>query len=637
MLNVSQEYLTSVDNYIRTKPITRIYFNGSTTPMVDEIMSATVSEVGQSTDSITIGDLCTNSATVKFTMPTEVIPLENGYFKLEVGIEVDGAFVYTPMGTYYISEVESVEGSNQYTVKGFDRSTRLDKDYAPTVTLPTTVEKVVKDICTQCKITLATYTFPNIAIETIYEGTCKDNLKYMAGLMGKNAKIDRYDKLTFYWFGVPVHTITQDIQFMNGYTKTTEEDIVISSLTSGSEENTLVSGNGRGISFENPYMTQSLLDDIMSEVDGFTYTPAKVLYRGNPALEIGDVVSVEDRTGELKTCIISEHELVLTGMKGTISSKGGTEQESVMKQSPTEKKLKKMYNVMLNAFKDSTDKIIGAKGGYFVIDYDENGHSTGFRIMDTPTLTDNTKLWIYNKNGLGFSEDGGKTLKNVAIDMEGHINANVVNTGALVGEYFELNLDRGTLIMGERGSDGEFINKWLEVNENGLQINITEKVTVTDITPEYGKSNDTSVEPTEWYSTKPNISENEYLWMREIYTYSNGETKINEARIISAKDGQDAVLLQILSSNGHIFKNNLTSTTLTVEILVAGLRITSSRDMYSYFGENAKIVWQQKKQGETEYSDIDSSDPRLSDNAFIFTINTEDLKYETVYSCYLDC
>lgn len=107
-------------------------------------------------------------------------------------------------------------------------------------------------------------------------------------------------------------------------------------------------------------------------------------------------------------------------------------------------------------------------------------------------------------------------------------------------------------------------------------------------------------------------------------------------RVYDGTNGQDAVLLQILSSNGHMFKNTSLSTTLTVEILVAGLRLTSSREMYTYFGGNAQIVWQQKQQGETEYTDIDSNDSRLSDNGFIFTLNAEDLKYETVYSCYLD-
>ena len=59
--------------------------------------------------------------------------------------------------------------------------------------------------------------------------------------------------------------------------------------------------------------------------------------------------------------------------------------------------------------------------------------------------------------------------------------------------------------------------------------------------------------------------------------------------------------------------------------------------MYLYFGGNAKIIWQQKKRGETVYTDVDPNDPRISDNGFIFTIGTSDLKLETVYSCLLDC
>lgn len=469
MLSVSNEYLTAISDYIRHIK-TRVYFNGSTEPLEEEIMNAKVSEIGQSSDALTLGDLCSNMATVKFTMPSEAIALEGGYFFLEHGVMVGTEYRYVPMGTYFISEIETVEGSNKYTVKGYDKGTRFEKDYVPTVTLPTTVDKVVKDVCSQCNVTLDSgFTFPNITIETIYEASCKDTIKYMAGLMGKNAKINRDGNLTFYWYEDSVFTIGRNIQHMGGFKKTTEEDIVINSLTSGTEDNVLVSGNGRGITFDNPYMTQSLLDGILNNIKGFTYTPSTTDYRGNPALEIGDVVSVEDRNGNLKNIIISEHEISLTGMKAKINSKGSTEAESVMKQEkPSEKKLKKMYNVMLNAFKDSTDKIIGAKGGHYVIDYDENGHPTGWKIMDTPTLTDNTKLWIFNKNGLGFSADGGKTVKNFAFDLDGNLNANVITTGLLQGENFELDLDSGSLTLGRRGSDGEFTEVWMKVDETGL-------------------------------------------------------------------------------------------------------------------------------------------------------------------------
>ena len=101
-------------------------------------------------------------------------------------------------------------------------------------------------------------------------------------------------------------------------------------------------------------------------------------------------------------------------------------------------------------------------------------------------------------------------------------------------------------------------------------------------------------------------------------------------------NGKDAVLLQILSSNGAMFKNTAVSTTLTVSIIVAGNQMTSSRQMYECFGDSAKLTWQQKKFGETEFEDIDSDDPRLSDNGFIFTVSTEDLKLQTVYNCILD-
>lgn len=186
----------------------------------------------------------------------------------------------------------------------------------------------------------------------------------------------------------------------------------------------------------------------------------------------------------------------------------------------------------------------------------------------------------------------------------------------------------------------------LELTTEGFKVSISEtetkveeiekRVTVTSISSQYGISSDKEIAPTSWLDDRPDISEGQYLWMREKYLYSDNTIKYDGIRMISAENGQDAVLLQILSSNGHMFKNTSLSTTLTVEILVAGLRIASSRDMYTYFGGSAKIVWQQKQHGETEYSDIDSNDPRLSDNGFIFTLNAEDFKYETVYNCSLD-
>lgn len=606
MLNVTQNYLNEVSRHTRDK-VTRVYFNDSETPVQDSDLSRVqIKELGQSSEALTLGDLCTNEATVKFIMPSVVIPLEGGKFRVEQGIKVGNEYNFIPMGTFYTSQIEEIEGTRQFTITGYDRSKRLEKEYVPTITLPTTVEAVVRDICTQCNIVLdESFAFPEIAIETMYDGNCKETLKYMAGLMGKNAKINRDDKLTFYWYkpitstedettailnkailnkmilnnsgststGDLSYQITQAMQYMSGFKKTTAEDITIGSLTSGSEENTLVSGVGRGIKFLNPYMTQEILDGIYEKIGGFTYTPSTTKFNGNPAIEIGDVIQVQDRQGVYHNIIVSGHDIVLTGMVATITSKGSTEADIVMKQSPTEIKLNKMYNTLQQSFKNSTELITGARGGHFVITKDENGYPTGFMIMDTPTLTDNTKLWIFNKNGLGFSEDGGKTLKNFALDLFGNLNANIITTGVLQGNYFELNLSTGTLILGKRGSDGNFEEEWIRADQSGLYMsfpsnsNFASKSDLEDLDNKYAEANSDLRANFEFNNEgisigrgdfKVNISETELYFSQfgeKIAYLSNNKlfiTKVQVTESMAIGKDEEIVYEWIVRKNKHL-------------------------------------------------------------------------------------
>lgn len=75
--------------------------------------------------------------------------------------------------------------------------------------------------------------------------------------------------------------------------------------------------------------------------------------------------------------------------------------------SPTEIKLNKLYNTLTNAFKHSSETILGQHGGNLVIDVNDDGKPSGWTIMNTPTLEPYTKLWKFTSGGLGYSEDGG--------------------------------------------------------------------------------------------------------------------------------------------------------------------------------------------------------------------------------------
>lgn len=100
--------------------------------------------------------------------------------------------------------------------------------------------------------------------------------------------------------------------------------------------------------------------------------------------------------------------------------------------------------------------------------------------------------------------------------------------------------------------------------------------------------------------------------------------------------GDDAVSLYIESSNGNVFKNANIATILTVDIYISGELITDSIAMKKRFGDNAYLQWKQKEEGTKEWTDISSSDSRLSDNGFMFTVNTDDVNNRIVFSCELN-
>ena len=103
------------------------------------------------------------------------------------------------------------------------------------------------------------------------------------------------------------------------------------------------------------------------------------------------------------------------------------------------------------------------------------------------------------------------------------------------------------------------------------------------------------------------------------------------------EDGENAILLMIDSSNGDMFKNSAVSTTLTVTVIVGDAWLDTSTKLKSYFGEQAALVWEKKGLGETGFTEIPGTDPRLSDNGFIFTLSPADVETKAVFRCKLDC
>lgn len=123
--------------------------------------------------------------------------------------------------------------------------------------------------------------------------------------------------------------------------------------------------------------------------------------------------------------------------------------------------LPKAHSILKEAKENATHIMNMATTGYITITKDDYGSETLY-ISNVRDYTKADKLWKWNMNGLGYSNDGGKTF-GLAITMDGSIVADYITTGVLnadviragtlkdYGGNFILDFETGKLTM-KRGS-----------------------------------------------------------------------------------------------------------------------------------------------------------------------------------------
>lgn len=409
----------------------KVNFNGTTDLPASEIQEIVITEQFGSSDGVTIGAAFSSSCKVTF-YKQDNLPLNGAYFIPSVGIMVGGEAQYVQKGKYYIPS-DGVEDSGKLwvTVTGYDRMAGLTEDYMPTIAFPATPAQVLADICKQAGVTPPAVTMPSIQIAAPYTGTLRQQLGWLAGLIGCNAKFDATGNLVFCWYADGGLTIGRDAQYMDGLTLTTDDAFTIHSLLTGTDSNPISVGAGKGITTINPYMTAEVAETVFAKIDGKTMRPCTVKWRGNPAVEAGDIVSVIGGSGENLTAYVMELKTQIKGGMSADLTCYGPSDTDYATPSPSEQKFKRMYEDVVKSFQDATQKIIGAQGGYFEITYNKDGYPTGWTLRNTPTVEDNTKMWIMSTGGLGFSTDGGKTISKVALTMDGTINGAALAIGSV--------------------------------------------------------------------------------------------------------------------------------------------------------------------------------------------------------------
>ena len=88
---------------------------------------------------------------------------------------------------------------------------------------------------------------------------------------------------------------------------------------------------------------------------------------------------------------------------------------------------------MEDAVKRATELITGNRGGFVVLhDADGDGEPDEILIMNTADIETATKVWRWNKNGLGYSSNGyDGPFDKIALTADGQINASRITTGTM--------------------------------------------------------------------------------------------------------------------------------------------------------------------------------------------------------------
>ncbi len=148
-------------------------------------------------ENLTMGSACSRQLTLEFYVPSTLVNFSKEAITVESGLKLQNdTYEYVSDGVYYPETVNSENGNVTVKVKAYDLMSKLNGQYEPTVTLPTTDTAIINDICTQHGITFIGKTL-GTPIAKIYEGTEAQTIGYMAGLQGLNAYITKNNELDF--------------------------------------------------------------------------------------------------------------------------------------------------------------------------------------------------------------------------------------------------------------------------------------------------------------------------------------------------------------------------------------------------------------------------------------------------------
>lgn len=371
------------------------------------------------------------------------VSLANSYFDAYIGVVTDpdnNTVEYVCCGRYYISEVTRSTATTR--IVGYDIAGRLSMDYVPTVTADPDngylVMDILNDIISQTGVNGGdpfTQFGDSTYVPEIFLGNCRAQWGWLCSLVdgtasnysGTREPADLgYIKTYVAGNGVATpYAVDESTTYMDGLSL--GDAFTITSFTSGTTEEPIVIGNGTGLYGLNPYMTNAVATTIEGTMDGYQYYPATLHWRGDPCLDILDEINVTKGTDTFKIVVMKIETTFNGGLEQTISCFGDSEAYYALSTSPTQGAINRVSGLV----QEIQQAIETADGGVITKILDTDGTWKELVIANNQDLSQATSVWRFNINGLAHSNQYQGGTYTLAMDTQGRIVANVIQTGTL--------------------------------------------------------------------------------------------------------------------------------------------------------------------------------------------------------------
>ena len=281
-----------------------------------DIASISYDAGGYTGDTFGIGSNYENSVTIKFAHLIEGLKPGMTVWP-KIGIKTSNGYEYSSLGLFIVSDdIQMDRNNDETTIRAYDQMCLLEGTYTSKLTYPAKMTSVIAEIANLAGVLLNTTDISRLPVQVnlpsaITGQTYRNAIGMIAQFYAGFVTFDRDGKLTIRTITEPDYTLDPSQYEQGGLTKNEapykiggiqcEVTTTTTDSTGQSTEttNTLQVGatSGSQIKLTNNLMTMDRLTSIWQQLQSLTFYPFSLNWFGNPAIEAGDWLTLQDTKG----------------------------------------------------------------------------------------------------------------------------------------------------------------------------------------------------------------------------------------------------------------------------------------------------------------------------------------------------